>query len=407
MSNDPIARGLAVGARTVATNAAPATTENLHYLRETHMRLRSLAAGDTTQLVIAVIGDSFVQGNYWTQAFTKALQDKYGFAGSGWVGFGFFGTDLAPPYATGGAQPSFNTAGTTDGNARPDLVPRPTFDGTWTAGYNQNGSFLPSLSYARSTTAGDRARFSFPAGHTSARVFYYRSGTAGSFRYSWDGGSTWAATITYDNTINAGVATDLVSVPAGAATLIIEVVSGSVSLGGVDMKSSAAGVRVHKLGISGGATNNIATAASAPGANNNWRIRMADLGAHLIIMGWQTNDQGSAFVPETTFATNMQTIITGLRHSTALPNADLFLTSPPENQRVANAYPMARYSAVTRSLARTNKAAYLDDQLNFGETAADYGSASARPWFQSDLLHPVVVTGGRALANARLEAMGA
>lgn len=373
---------------------------NAHYLRETHMRLRALKHGTATQLIINLLGDSFVTGDFWTPVFAKALHTVFGLAGVGWVGFGFYGTGSAPPYTTGGTQPNFGGTPTVDGNARPDLVPKPTFDGSWTSTYNSPGSNLPSISYARSSTAGDRARFDFPAGHTSSTVFYYKQTTAGSFRYSWDGGSTWAGTITYDNSSNNSASDALVGTIAGAGTLLFEVVSGQVNLGGVEMKSTASGVRINKLGVSGGATNNFATAAGAA----NWRTRFAVLGAHLNIAGWQTNDQGGAFAPDGAYTTNLTTIATNLR--VIAPYSDLLLTAPPENQRPANAYPMSGYTAATRALARTQKAAFLDHQPNFGELPADYAWANAsRQWYASDLIHPVTATGGAAMANAMLEAV--
>jgi hypothetical protein len=374
-----------------------------YQLRETHMRLTAIQDGVTQQLVIAILGDSYVQGNYWSQAFAKRMHALYGMAGVGYVGFGFFGSDVATPFATGGAQPGFGGITSVDGNVRPDLVPTPTFDGVWgsagaTAGYNSAGSGLPSLSYAQSTTAGDRVRFSFPAGHTAARV-YYNANASGSFRYSWDGGSTWVATITYSSS-SGSLSAALSAVPSGAATLILEVVSGTVRLGGVDMQSSAAGVRIHKLGVSGSATNTWSAAA----AGGQWRTRMLDLAPNLYIAGWQTNDQGAAFPPTTTYTTNMTAIIAGIR--AASPVADILLTSPPENQRTSNAYPMTQYTAAARSLAHSLKTAHLDHQVNFGDVAADYASSNAnRPWYSSDLIHPVKATGGNALANAVLRAV--
>lgn len=381
---------------------APVTTENLHRLRETRMRLRKLAAGEATQMVINVgPGDSYVDGDYWTPVFAKSLQDRFGFAGVGFVGFSFFGTATAPPFVTGGAQPNFGGVSTVCGNVRPDLVAKPTFDGTWTS-VNSPGTGMPNISFARSSTAGDRVRFGFPVGHNAARLFYV-SNTAGSFRYSWDGGTTWVETVTLAAG-QGGLSRLLTGTPATAATLIFEVVSGTVELAGVDMQSSASGVRVHKLGLSGSATNTWSV------GGNPYTLRMADLGANLVIVGLQTNDQGAAFVPETTYLAQFSAIITAIRRAsfpTGLPNADLLLTSPPENLRTNNVYPMARYSAVTRDFARANDAAYLDHQLNFGELPAQYSSTSGRPWYHSDLVHPATQTGGRMLADATLRAIGA
>lgn len=380
-------------------------------LRETRMRLRAIKNGTAMQLVINLIGDSWVAGDYWSPNFAKVLQTEYGMAGVGFVGFGFYANNQALPFVEGGNQPSQGGPSTVDGNVRPDLVAKPIFIGTWNSGpatapatgnglgYNRGSSAQPNLSYAESTTVGDRIKVTFPAGHDSSRIFYWGS-VAGSFRYSWNDGTTWQTTISYAGASGA-LSAALANTPTGAATLILEVVSGTVQLGGVDLKSSASGVRVNKLCASGSASNSWSLAASS---NSQWRSRINELGAKLHIIGLQTNDQGAGFDPDAAYTTQMGNIITALR--LADPYCDILLTSPPENQRVANAFPMSRYTAATRALANAQNCAHLDHQFNFGVLPADYAWANAaRQWMNSDLIHPVTATGGAILTDAVLETL--
>lgn len=354
-------------------------------LRETHMRLSRLERGDSAQLVIALLGDSYVAGDYWSAAFAKSIQTAYGLAGVGWVGFAWWGTSSG---TWGATQPTG-----IDGNARPDLVPAPTITGTWTASYNNGGNATPSLGLVTSSTAGDRINFSFPSGHTAANL-YYKGTSGGVVRYSWDGGATWAGSVTLSGTTAASAA--LASVPAGAAALTLEVVSGTVSLSGVDMQSSASGVRVHKLGASGSATNSWSSVSASV-----WNAQIAALAPNCVIAGWQTNDQGAAFVPEVQFKGQLLAILNNL--ITALPYADILLTSPAENNRTTNTYPMSRYTAATRQLVVDSGAyglAHLDHQFAFGWPTSSYAYANGiRQWIGSDLVHPVQTTSGRLMAD--------
>lgn len=383
-------------ANAVVDNTARAqssiTTENLYLLRETHMRLRRLKALGAGQLTVMLLGDSYVAGDYWSQYFAKTLQDEYGFAGLGYVGVGWFAPLYDGPYVEGGKQPTNAGLSRVDGSVRPDLSAKPVFIGTWTSAYNAIGASTPSISYVSSPTVGDRIKITMPAGHTGA-VLHHRA-NASTVRYSWDNGTTWQATLTLDT----GFTKALAGVPAAAATLLLEVVSGTPQIGGVDFQSTAPGVRVHKLGISGGATNTVAL-INGPAT---WQAALGALGADLIIAGWQTNDQGAGFMPEVAYANQLATIMARVRAQ--FVQADIMLTSPPENQRTNNAYPMTSYSAVTRAYARAQGFAYLNHQLNFGATPAEYVNSNARrPWQHPDGIH-LTVEGGLAYADAPLKA---
>ena len=359
---------------------------NTWSIRETRMRLRKLALGEVSQCVITLIGDSYTAGNYYSAALAQSLQMQYGNAGSGWVGFAWWGA--ASGTWTAGAQPVG-----IDGNVRPDLVPITQIIGTWTAAYNTAASNTPSLGKVTSSTAGDYVRFTLPAGHNAAQLFFTGDGT-GVVQVSWDDGSSYSANIAL-NTVGAASVV-LAGVPGTAQIARIKVISGNVALAGVDLKSAAIGVRIHKLGTSGSATNTWSTVTAA-----TWRAQIAALGGHCHSVMFGTNDQDAAF-STSTFAANLAVIAANIR--AALPGSDVILATPPENQRTTNAVAMPAYAQAAREYAVANDTAFVDHQYFFGSPAsfaAAYAFANAqRPWYSNDLIHPDTQTGGRVLADA-------
>ncbi len=87
------------------------------------------------------------------------------------------------------------------------------------------------------------------------------------------------------------------------------------------------------------------------------------------------------------------------RFNTATPGVDIFIVTPPENQRTNNPIAIAAYAQAARARAWSTPFAYLDLQLTFGVSGdpTEYGSAGIVPLFNSDLLHPADLTGGRLI----------
>ena len=379
------------GAAAAAANAVSTAQPLGPYIntwatREIRMRLQKRSIAEAVQLVMSNVGDSYTQGPYFQSALAKALQDKYGLAGVGWVGFPWWGT--ASGTWSAGTQPLG-----IDGSIRPDLVTTVQIIGTWTCSYNVAANNTPSLGRITSNTPTDYVRFTVPAGHDAAQLFYAGDGT-GVVQVSWDDGATYSANINLSTVGAANVA--LAGTPTIAATARIKVVSGSVALAGVDLRSAASGVRIHKLGGSG------STSAQWAGVNAaTWAAQMLALGAHAHTVMFGTNDQGGSF-PTSFFASNLGTIMGNI--AAVLPSSDRLLAMPPENNRTTNPIPMTAYATVARQYAAANDVAFLDLQYFFGSPAnfgAAYAFSSAtRPWYGSDLVHPQTATGGRAISDA-------
>ena len=364
---------------------------NAWAMREARARLRGLLNGSTSQLVIAVLGDSWVQGNYWTPDFAETLQAEYGNAGSGWVGFAWWSLATTAPWVIGGAQPVG-----VDGNIRPDLIAVPQVSGAWVTNYRSpTDDPTPSLSTISSSTANDFVRFTLPAGHNEAELFYSGDGT-GVVAVSWNDGSSYSTNISLPVTNGVGTVM-LPSVPGTSATVRIKVVSGNVRLAGVDLRSTTAGVRIHKLGSSGaqGATWTLAGATA-------WQAQMTELGAHVFMFLTGTNDQAGGASP-VTFSSRIDTMLT--RFAAINPLADRVIATPPENNRTDNTVLMTAYAAAARALAVERGVTYVDHQYYWGSAAddgAEYSAATGRAWLNgSDLIHPTTA-GGYALTDANL-----
>lgn len=364
--------------------------------RESRARLRRLLDGSSTQLVIAVMGDSWVQGDYWTPAFAKRLQTIYGNAGSGWVGFAWWSLATTAPWAIGGAQPVG-----VDGNIRPDLIPVPQVSGSWVTNYRSPANHpTPSLSTISSSTPDDFVRFTLPAGHNEVELFYSGDGT-GVVAVSWDDGGSYSTSISLAVTNGVGTV-NLPSVPSTAATARIKVVSGNVSLGGVDQRSATAGVRLHKLGSSGSQGLTWTTASATA-----WQAQMGKLAANVFMFMSGTNDQAGSVAPATV-SSRFDTMLT--RFTAINPLADRIIATPPENNRTTNTVLMTDYAAAVRALAVDRGVTYVDHQYYWGSPAnygAEYSSATGRGWLEpqnpgnTGLIHPTTA-GGYALADANL-----
>lgn len=360
---------------------------NKWVIRETRMRFRKRALAEAIQWIGAFIGDSYTQNpSRYMQPLAKQLQDLYGFAGIGYISFGWFGT-AAGTWTAGAGQPVG-----LDGTARSDLVV-PQIIGTWTCSYNVAANNTPSLSKITSSTAGDYVAFAVPAGHSACTLFYAGDGT-GVIAVSWDGGATYGADVALATVGAANVA--LAGTPAGAVTCRIKVISGNVALAGVDLQSTAPGVRIHKLGGSG---SSAAQWASVTGPT--WAAQMLALGSHFHNVMHGTNDQSSGPAPAT-FATNIGTIFANL--NTVLPYSDRKISMPAENQRTTNAVGMPAYAQAAREYALANDCAFIDGQYYFGSPAnfafAYSYANTTRQWYAADLIHPDPNTGGRVIVDA-------
>lgn len=373
---------------------SPLDSFNANRLRRLHYKRRKRLLSEAVQLHIGLFGDSFTHNRArYSGDLAATLISEMGDAGGGWTGFGFITGSPAGPYVHGGTQPSF-----TNGNARSAYGV--SHNGAWTGAYGNVPS--PDTCCAISSTAGNEIRATFPASPTLSGVDLFWIGTAdGVMEYSWDG-TSWT-TINVQGTVGACSFAALTGFPSGVSgTLRLSVVSGECRPAGVNWKSAASGVVVHKLAATGSRMQQLATQAAVA----SWRAAVAALGIDTAIVMHGTNDQGASRTPAQ-FAADAQTVLNNLQ--TAIPGVDRMIAMPPENQRVGNAVAMSAYKAAVAPVAAEANVAFLDHQRNFGDPAnpTEYGSAGATPLFNTDLIHPEPATGGKALLDGFVRFFGA
>lgn len=365
---------------------SPLDSFNANRMRRYHFETRKLLLGEAIRLPIGLFGDSNTHlAQRWSGAFSTTLIGLYGDGGGGWTGFGFGGA--SGTFAHGGTQPTL-----INGNVRPSSY-GVSFSGAWNKTYGSVPA--PDTCCAVSSTAGNEIRATFPATPTLSGVDLFWIGTAnGVMEYSWNG-SSWT-TINVQGTVGACSSAALAGVPgSGPGTLFLRVVSGTCQPAGVNWKSAASGVVVHKLAATGTRMQQLATQAVAA----SWRTGIAALGMDTALLVHMSNDQVADRAPSD-FATDATTVIGGLR--AAVPGLDVLAISAPANQQTGQAYPMTAYKAAYAPVAAALGTAFLDVQRNFGDPANpdEYGSAGATPLFNVDGLHMEPGTGGRAMLDA-------
>lgn len=371
---------------------SPLDSFNANRMRRYHYKARKRLLGEAVRLPIGLWGDSFTfNTSRWSGDFAATIIAAYGDGGGGWAGFGF--NAASGTWVHGGTQPA-----NLNGNVRATYGV--SLAGTWDQSYAIVPS--PDTCCAISSTAFAEIRATFPASPILSGADLFWIGTAdGVMRYSWDNAS-WT-TLNVQGSVGDCSFASLANVPtSGPGTLYLQVVSGTCKPAGINWKSAASGVVVHKLAATGSKLSQLATQAAIA----SWKSAVAALGLDCGFVMHGTNDQGSSN-PPSQFAADATTVLGALQ--TAIAGIDRLFLMPPENQRTGMAYPMTAYKAAVAPVAANLGISFVDLQRNFGDPAnpTEYGSAGATPLFNADNIHPEPTTGGRAIVDAVLRFLAA
>lgn len=202
-------------------------------LRNTLARLARILNGDVVQANLLMFGDSWVHGNTrFARPIARAMKARYGDAGPGWLGF----TMAFGAVPAGGAD-----------DAQASLVR----SGAWADDLTISAKGCDAYSCSAGTV-GDSITITIGGTARRAVLHGWTVAGGGSVRWQLNGGA-WS-TISMDAASGMQLtALDFGSEVTGA-TLVIEVLTlgGGVTLHGIDLRRDAAGVRVHKMGRSGG-----------------------------------------------------------------------------------------------------------------------------------------------------------
>ncbi|STR76986.1 flagellar biosynthesis, cell-distal portion of basal-body rod [Klebsiella pneumoniae] len=361
--------------------------ERAHQIRVGRMKLSQLESGVSTILTVGIFGDSWpTQPNRFSQPLAKALRAKYGAGpGVGWTSFGRHATSN-----------NIINANVFSPNGSDVLKKLFTWTGNWLFSYSgtkKPTNSSPDTAVVTSSTPGDALKATIPGtsdgGWSTCRLGFV--GTRdGVIRYNWDGGE-WTTL----NVQGSGLQFVDINPPAtvNASNVInVEVVSGTVSLCGLNCLATGAGVRVHKLGASG---SSLASWLSMDAAA--FAAALTELALDTIIILTGTNDQritGGA----TAFENNLRSFIARIR--AALPGADILFVMPCENERTDNPTTMATMAKRARSVTAELGCAFINLQYIFGDNPADYAYGSVHSWFAEDGIHPDPATGGYLIKDA-------
>jgi hypothetical protein len=343
----------------------PPAVANAERLKQIRMRIRKIKRGIPDQLIIGLIGDSWTDApGMWNVHVSAALKAAYGDAGLGYLGFG-----------SGGAIDAGYTS---------------TESGTWVVTNYVNPT--PDTSIFTSSTVGSRRRVTGPAAPVlSAAKLFYMATADGVVRYRWNDG-TWSANLSLAETgLKIAALTGFPT--SGAWSFDVEVVSGTVILGGVEFQSAATGVRVHKLGKAGSTAKQWAALDG-----KQWKAGMTSLGLHAAVILHGTNDNGYAFPPGQ-FRSDLNQIADRLK--SALNTPDLFFVAPFENMLTGKPYPMNAHARAMRGVADEQWGAMLNLQHVVGRSVSDYDTTAAFSLME-DIVHPNVSFGGPLIADAIL-----
>lgn len=356
---------------------------NPQYIREFPRKRQQLLDGDSVRLAVVLgPGDSYARDFGRMEKLARQWKAEMGNGGPGWCGVGF------PPGVPGSPQ----------GNVD-DAELSVALTGSWTGQFTTNYE-SPDLCSATSSTAGDKITFTYSGTDTIAIVGLHHVGSLW-FKYRWNGG----AQVEVNNIITAGEGAvfSLGSIPAGAWTLEIELVSGTGQVSGINALRGV-GVVVHNLGVNGSPLASWSNIFDfVPGA----RTRLAEAWARLggvdtIVPMIGANDQlQNIAYPK--YDEGIPLFVEQVARMVN-PGADILWMIQPENGVAETTAPLRQRELGKRVKrhAFERKFTVLDLQPLFGESYAQYGDAGThRQLFVGggDVIHPNAA-GNAVIRNA-------
>ncbi len=326
-------------------------------------QLSSLKYGTTTQqAIVNIIGDSWTANTIYSQNLRNQLVARYGDAGCGYLTLYYY------PFISNqnGSCATMSTGGS-----------------VWTAQRNIAG--VTGLTVSDLTSPNDLTSYVQITGAANTFVIYYTIKPGGGIlSYAVNG----AASSTVDT---SGVATStgqvtLTGTNAAADFIKMGITSfgtTGVTLEGVEMRKTGAGVRLNSLGM-GGSTASNWISMNQP----NWNAQFASTTPNLTIILLGTNDINGN-TSTSTFSANMTTLISNVR--TSSPNTDIVLVSPADNFNTFSggvSYTIPQYSNVLQDISRQGSYGFIDLYKVLG----NYGISTSTCAY-ADTVHPTAYCG--------------
>lgn len=230
-----------------------------------------------------------------------------------------------------------------------------------------NNSFGPTGGAISTPTANDYVEFTINA--DSCEIYYVKGSTAGSFKISVDG-VDYATINAYNASLVASEKTTVTGLTNGTHTIRITHISATTYIIGYREVKGFKGVRLNMCARWGTQTS------AAVGANSIYAINK--LTPDLSIIAYVANDS-NAQVTLTTYATNIQTLITNAK----LTGDVLIIGNGLHNP---NTTPISetQYTDVLAALALKNNCGYID----INKAWSNNGAIAAALGYYTDNVHP-------------------
>lgn len=307
---------------------------------------------------LVVIGDSFVQGNYFIGLLrTFLIAEGYLNGGAGYCGFSRYGATIS----------TANQAATTA------LVVSYTIS-DWAFSVANN---FGVEGYITSSIANTVLTLTANEVTNNVTLIYEKHPSAGDFRYKVNAGE-WITVSTASATQDIGNLIIDTSGAGSAFTIQVEALAAGVILCGAIGRNTGNVLTLHKAGISGGT-------ASLFGVNALWSKTVELLTPKAAIIMFTTNEMNGNVTPAA-FKVNVQAIITKLR--TIDPMMDLILGVPTftkyetEDPRT---YSLKDYASILFQLAQENHTAFVNHALALGAFSQAVVDAA---FTSTDRVHP-------------------
>lgn len=295
-------------------------------LTQLKSKIAKLKSGNTQQIRIGVIGDSWAEHTTITQALANLLRSEYGEAGSGWINVGAESNQLD----------SIQVVKTGTWAYR-DLDQATTFPD----GSGPDGFILTS------TAAGNTIKLSNLTKGDKLTIFFGKKD--GSFKYSVNAG---AEVVVNSSVAGSDVQSAIVTLTDATNELLLTTVSGTVVIYGFHLrKSTGSGVEVTKLG-NGSCTGRDYLKIS-PTAQMNFSDYMK---FDVIVSFLGTNDYRKGHSVEEYIA-GVSAYIDGYR--TNNPNCGVILVAPADS-KAAPIIPLTEFRDAVYEIAQAKQAEFYN-----------------------------------------------
>ncbi|RLL32530.1 hypothetical protein D9K80_14015 [Acinetobacter cumulans] len=330
---------------------------NSEKLSETRRKVTAIESGGIEQLVITSIGNSWLDTpSYLSLPLVRALKAKYGNAGAGYI------SSVRSYIDSAEAQLSASSGQWTSSNAALSDLNIPA----------------PDIASNSSSNVGAYLQVTLKKGIAS-KVYLLADSTGAVVNVTK--GGTILQTLTISSVITELPVT--LDATSTQDSFRLEVVSGTATVYGFDLRNNQKGIRFNKCGAGGSRWTRWLNATAS-----TWQAFIAHFNADLVIMLEGVN--GSWAYDANAEKNYTEQMINRVRAATK--NADIILMSPPDIL-ASPTYTLRSYQDALRGKSLDWKVCHVDLQKTFGEQVSDYDDSGRQYILMANPNHPSDIGG--------------